>query len=371
MHEDGPMRREPWLLYSLDVNALNFCAFRLCYDEPQALAPDANDNSDDKDEAPKVQKQTDKAATTITTLPPTRMTMTSSPSSNPKPILVATANALSSGAIDIFHLPSSRRITTIPVPKAPLNAGMLMAVDLAFTLPSHQEGNTKENAKARAKQLTVAAGYESGHVCVHMGQAPPLLSFSSSEITENPWHWHWQTIYTSHPHSQPVLSLAIDPFPSREWFISSAADALIAKHPFHQQQQAQPQRQQQPLKTINTKHAGQQGLAIRDDGRVLATAGWDKRVRVYGAKGLKELAVLKWHREGCYAVAFADVLPSAAGEEEGLGDRGGTSSEENREDVSEVSALTRIRDARMQRAQSTHWLATGGKDGKISMWEVY
>ncbi|KAH6698929.1 WD repeat-containing protein, partial [Verticillium dahliae] len=65
----------------------------------------------------------------------------------------------------------------------------------------------------------------------------------------------------------------------------------------------------------HTKHSGQQSLRFRDDGRVFATGGWDAMVRVYSGKTMKEVAVLKWHEVGCYAVAFAGVLkaPQAAG----------------------------------------------------------
>jgi len=32
-------RKQPWLLHVLDVNALNFCAFAMCYDEDVASDP--------------------------------------------------------------------------------------------------------------------------------------------------------------------------------------------------------------------------------------------------------------------------------------------------------------------------------------------
>lgn len=104
---------------------------------------------------------------------------------------------------------------------------------------------------------------------------------------------------------------------------------------------------------------------------MVATAGWDKKVRVYGAKGMREVAVLKWHREGCYAVAWADVLPTNRGDTEGIR----VDTEENettgKDGDEETSALARIREARAQKAQNIHWLAAGGKDGKISLWEIY
>merc|ERR1712000_759487 len=61
-----------------------------------------------------------------------------------------------------------------------------------------------------------------------------------------------------------------------------------------------PTKEKEALKVNATKHAGQQGLTVRSDGRM----------RVYSTKTLKELAVLKWHKEGCYSVALADVAGS-------------------------------------------------------------
>ena len=68
-------------------------------------------------------------------------------------------------------------------------------------------------------------------------------------------------------------------------------------------------------------------LALRPDGRVLATAGWDFRVRLFSAKApkFKPLAVLKYHDAAVNALDFSD-------------------------------------DSRL--------LATGSKDQKIALWDV-
>jgi WD40 repeat protein len=58
---------------------------------------------------------------------------------------------------------------------------------------------------------------------------------------------------------------------------------------------------QQPYKISHTGHSGQQSLRVRSDGRLLVTGGWDWRIRIYSSKTLKEVAVLKWHKQGVYA----------------------------------------------------------------------
>lgn len=308
--------------------------------------------------------------------------------------------------IDIFHLPSQKRRHTVqPAGKN----GMVMALSLDYL----------------AGSLTLVAGYENGVAIVAQ------LSAQSG----------WLVKYQAKCHSQPVLSLGISP--SRDFFLTSSADAVIAKHPLpcprppRQTEQATPGEGRaviadcqdttggrtaakksllsvasagedrgisifttpqtaneaaeqalvataaEPLKVVNTKHAGQQSLQLRSDGRVFATAGWDSKVRVYSAKTMKEVAVLKWHQVGCYAAAFAEVGRA-------VGDQDTDVAAGKDEDTSAVNAdktppteqgpgsllipklveLT-VRDKRIRQAKSAHWLAAGSKDGKVSLWDIF
>lgn len=65
--------------------------------------------------------------------------------------------------------------------------------------------------------------------------------------------------------------------------------------------------------------------------------------------------MLKWHKEGVYAVDFAEVL--GAGDVEG-GDGGET-------------GLGKVQRQREQAMQMKHWVVAGAKDGKVSLWEVF
>jgi ASTRA-associated protein 1 len=68
---------------------------------------------------------------------------------------------------------------------------------------------------------------------------------------------------------------------------------------------------------------------------------FDIRVRLYSAKTFKKLGTLAYHKEGCYTVAFAHGISNSR------------STEEDNED--EVNST---------------WLATGGKDGRIAIWQL-
>ncbi|KAK3688006.1 WD40-repeat-containing domain protein [Podospora appendiculata] len=331
-------RPQPWLLHVLEVNTMNFCSFSHC---PVSSSSDSSTSSE---------------------------------------LLVAVPNTLASEAIDIFHLPSQTRRHTV---KLGDKNGMVMALSLFH---HHQSSS-----------LTLVAGYENGVAIV--AHLDPTTNRTTSSNT-------WAVTYKSAPHSQPILSLDISP--KRDFFLTSGADAVIAKHPLPhavakvQTGQQQQQQQQQPLKAVNTKHAGQQSLRIRSDGLVFATAGWDAKVRVYSAKTLKEVAVLKWHQVGCFAAAFAEIaLPSPSSEDSSnevvVEDRQGGGTDVLAAQAAEGvvrgaaqpvegivltkpnQALTAVpklveltvRDKRIIQARTAHWLAAGSKDGKVSLWDIF
>ncbi|KAK6363791.1 ASTRA complex subunit [Orbilia blumenaviensis] len=290
--------RPPWLLHSLDVNALNFCAFAMC----MCLYPGQY-------------------------YPPEN--------SSDSQILLAVPSSKDPNTIDIYHLPSQTRVHATVGQHLNFKTGMPMALRL-FSFNS---------------QLTLLAGYESGHAIV---------------FTLDPQSNIWHTAYSSKPHTQPVLSLDYHPHPGPSaplTFYTSSADSIIAKHEIQPNAVPANSEEEAPSQIINTRHAGQQGLNLRSDGRIFATAGWDSRIRVYNAKNMKEVAVLKWHREGCYAVAFSTIFdrrdePRARGEE-------------IKELAQANDTITTVSQQREERTRQAHVLAAGSKDGRISLWEIF
>lgn len=348
-------RTKPWMLHMLEVNTMNFCAFA---SSPAYSPSSAAGHSDDSEAS----------------------------------LLIAVPNTLASEAVDIYSLPSQARIHTV---KLGSDNGMAMALALKWI----------------EDLLTLLIGYENGVVVV-------------ARLGED---GSWDVVYRNHDHKQPVLSL--DVAPSLEFFFTSGADATVAKHPLPSKKseikstghdienveheakvpeerasgsnEADSTRShgksvsllsaalaQQPstnvpraarrehiktqaLKVVDTKHAGQQGLKVRSDGRIFATAGWDSKVRVYSVKSMREVAVLKWHPVGCFAVGFADVTV--------IDSTDATSSQRGAYDklpVSDTKVVHRVldlsvKDRRLQQAKYAHWLAAGSKDGKVSLWDVF
>ena len=283
--------KQPWILHSLQVHALNFCAFAMC------LSPEGQS------------------------------------------LLVATP-AANEGLTVIHELPSEKPKHLVP-PAETGKTGMVMALRLLFLNGA----------------LHIVVGYESGLTSVQRLKA-------GSEHS-------WETISSCKPHTQPILSLDI--LPEVGVYFTSGADAVVSMASLG------PTKEKEALKVNATKHAGQQGLTVRSDGRIFATAGWDGRMRVYSTKTLKELAVLKWHKEGCYSVALADVAGSDKLE---MKHRVETSREkdESRSNgpraetaISERPSMgiTTVRQPREQKTAATHWLAAGSKDGKVSLWNIF
>ncbi|XP_075688563.1 guanine nucleotide-binding protein subunit beta-like protein 1 isoform X2 [Rhinoderma darwinii] len=83
-------------------------------------------------------------------------------------------------------------------------------------------------------------------------------------------------------------------------------------------------------KTQELVNPGISDVIIRRDKKILATAGWDYRIRIFGWKKVKPLAVLQYHSAIVHCVSFSDhIIP-----EERL-------------------------------------LAAGSKDQRISLWSIY
>ncbi|TRY97345.1 hypothetical protein DNTS_031685 [Danionella cerebrum] len=66
------------------------------------------------------------------------------------------------------------------------------------------------------------------------------------------------------------------------------------------------QRTLQMHHSVQMTNPGVSQMRIRADGKILATAGWDNNIRVFGWKKLKPLAVLQHHTDAVNSVAFSD-----------------------------------------------------------------
>lgn len=95
---------------------------------------------------------------------------------------------------------------------------------------------------------------------------------------------------------------------------------------------------------FKTKSIGNGSVTIRDDSRVCAVGGWDGKIRLYSTKSGKSLGTLRYHKTACQILAFARYIPDEIFDEDDL----------DREEKMKVR----------------RWLLGGGKDGRISVWDL-
>uniref|UniRef100_A0A4W3JHW4 Guanine nucleotide binding protein (G protein), beta polypeptide 1-like n=1 Tax=Callorhinchus milii TaxID=7868 RepID=A0A4W3JHW4_CALMI len=97
---------------------------------------------------------------------------------------------------------------------------------------------------------------------------------------------------------EPVMCLDFDPQKAKGICGSSAK--LLSSWTLDRQQSL---KSQEVLELVNP---GVAQVCLRQDKRILATAGWDQRIRVFSWKKLKALAVLQYHTDSVHCVTFSD-----------------------------------------------------------------
>ena len=116
---------------------------------------------------------------------------------------------------------------------------------------------------------------------------------------------------------------------------------------------------------LATKYPGNSAVAFRADGRVVGVAGWDGAVRLYSSgrprlnefkdqaqpeslRKMRSLGTLDYFKESCFALAFSSAADNTGSS--GSQVFGGT-------DDAESSGCS-------------NWLAVGGKNGRVAIWEL-
>lgn len=308
--DDGSTYPSLEVIYSQDVNALNFCA--VAFARPVI------------------------------------------PSSISSRVTFAVPSTMASENIDVYTVDLasgklSRIITALEAPKPPnqpifedaevnRNAGIVMALLLVEVKGS--------------SDYALVASYESGLVAVYRlvdtsGGYKPLL------------------LYAIKCHSQPILSLDVDPV-AHLWFLSSAADAKIVQHPLSSLLVASSLSKNEdpwilePKVVFHAKHAGLSALTVRSDAKLFATAGWDGMIRVFDARAkikqqsFRALAVFKGGRQnGVTTVAFSPLENMTSN---------------TVDDNADADLATKLR---IIKHTSNNLLAVGGKDGRISLYSLF
>ncbi|CAD6569962.1 MAG: ASTRA complex subunit [Cyphobasidiales sp. Tagirdzhanova-0007] len=240
--------------------------------------------------------------------------------------LVAVPSTLRDELVDIFHLPSGKRVhRSVGKDAFEAKTGTVMALSLFL----HS-----------ANDLRVLASYEDGRVAVFCLKKEER-AWSKPLLQENEG---WSKVFESRHHKEPTMGVALDAHAKRAW--SVAADHLVVRYELDKEVEHN-------SRAYKTAYPGRAGLAIRDDDRILAIAGWDGSIRVHSVATFRPLAVLEYHRESVFTVAFASVNESKDGQHK-------------KAMLQEGSEHDRV-----VRPRRRAWLAAAGKDERISLWELY
>ncbi|GAA5853863.1 hypothetical protein JCM8547_007478 [Rhodosporidiobolus lusitaniae] len=285
--------------------------------------------------------------------------------------LVAVVSLTKDEMVDIFHLPSQARVHRSVGSGAFAigeKTGSVMAVHLfhlrSSSLSSTSSFSPSSASPASTQQLHLLIGYESGQLALFRFTPTPSFSLSSSSSVNLPVKGKmveegegWEMIWCEKGHRDAVMSLSLSY--DKRFAYTVAADHFVVKYrvfDLNEEEALLPRSHVEP-----TPSPGKSAVAVREDGKLLATAGWDGELRLYSAKTLSPLAVLSHHRLSLQALAFSPLTPSSTSPlADALTAADGTGEADESSDEEEGGE-----------GGGRVWLAAAGQEGKVSLWEVY
>ncbi|KDN47719.1 WD40 repeat-like protein, partial [Tilletiaria anomala UBC 951] len=278
-------------------------------------------------------------------------------------MLIAVPHTLESAYIDLLRVSSSagspqRLATALGKPDLASSEAVkssrqaiVMALHLFRQNPQHRSSGPPLEKMDAASDLHLLVGYEDGRVVLWRQEC----NFPAQRATAHggmPKEGHW--VRRAPDSCLPaVLSLSLSP--CAKFAISTGADDVLVRYELSSLVQ---KGQTKRISVYKTGFGGRACSCIRADSEVVAAGGWDGRIRVHAGSTCRQLAVLSYFKDTVQAIAYAPDLRDQHSERTSPG-----CDESDSDEGWDVGAHERIEEA-------YRWLAAGGKDGRIALWSV-
>lgn len=292
---------EPTLVHDMGVNALNYCA----YD----------------------------------------MTLTKGDNLTLKGWLV-TPHTLDSAWLDVYELPSQRRIVEALGRNSPPSTSSIVPG------PAAQERRPPVVMSLQTcfveKVLWIIAGYEDGS----------LRAWTTSLSTSEP-----MLMWAHKSHAEAIMAICVSP--KLDSVLSVGADYHIVRTSLTPNAVPEVHKVRRP---------GNACVGIRWDERVCVVGGWDACVRVYAWPLMEKLAKLSYHKSSIYSLAYTRFDPAHVLDVSQDGDSSSNGSSDEADagsfGMNSVNEPSAKHLKKRQPHSKMQLLACGSKDGRISLWKI-
>ncbi|KAG0048535.1 Guanine nucleotide binding protein (G protein), beta polypeptide 1-like [Gryganskiella cystojenkinii] len=375
---------KPEPVYSLPVNALNFCAMSVLVIESLQL----------------------KSAQASGSAPNSTL---SSISTTYQHLYIAVPSTKDVSLIDVYDLVKPERtfaavgrsVSSVPGGVNPLSRSdrsAAMAIRIFRTQPEIHDVDSSIGSREQRQQLHMMIGYECGTVALFreetLSAAVPVTLDSKGAPKRK-----MEVVWSIQCHQEPVVSLDVSK--DLRYGISCGADNTLVKYMLSSPLQGVPE-----TTKVSLRSSGGRGeLRIRSDNKIVAVAGWDGNIRIFAFKSLKPLAVLKYHREALNGLALAEIKTEEVmtGDEKEKNSTAASENSFNEEADQKLEQVVEAKDveddanekendeqeekehesdseedsdheeilASQEKWYRRHWIAAAGKEHRISLWEIY